>query len=78
LKDLYRTVPGLTVPMYWQPGLPSCQQFGFDPDQDPKWRSGTVANTSANRALTIFAHLFSAISGIQSHMLPQCTYWLSL
>jgi len=29
----------------WQPGPPVCQRFGLDPDPDPKWRSGTVANS---------------------------------
>jgi hypothetical protein len=46
LWDLHRTVPELTVQVCWQPGLPIWQQFGFDPNRHPKWRSGTVANTS--------------------------------
>jgi len=39
------TVPELTVQVHWQPGLPIWQLFRLDPDPDPKWRSGTVANT---------------------------------
>jgi len=45
LGDLHRTVPELTVRVCWQPGPPIWQRFGFDPDPDPTWRSGTVANT---------------------------------
>jgi len=39
------SVPELTVPVYWQPGQQTSQWFGLDPDLDPKWRTGTVANT---------------------------------
>jgi len=45
LGHLHRTVPELTVRVCWQPGPPIWEWFGFDPDPDPKWRSGTVANT---------------------------------
>jgi len=47
LGDLHRTVPELTVWVCWQPRRPIWQRFGFDPDPDLKWRSGTIANTSA-------------------------------
>ena len=47
LGDLHRTVPGLTVRVCWQPGPPIWQRFSSDPDPDPKWRSGTVANTTS-------------------------------
>jgi len=46
LGGLHLTMPELTVWVYWQPGSPIWQQFGSDPDPDPKWQSGTVANTS--------------------------------
>jgi len=46
LGDFHRTVPELTVQVYWQPGPPICQQFGSDSDPDPKWQSTAVANTS--------------------------------
>jgi len=36
----------LTVQVYWQPGPPIWQRLGLDPDPDPKWWSGTSANTS--------------------------------
>jgi len=39
------TVPEWAVRIYWRPGPPISQRFGLDPDPDPKWRSGTVANT---------------------------------
>jgi len=39
------TVPELTVQVYWQPGPPIWQRLGLDPDPDPKWWSGTSANT---------------------------------
>jgi len=35
----------LTVRVYWHPVQPIWQWLGFDPDPDPKWWSGTVANT---------------------------------
>ena len=44
----HQIIPELTVWVYWQPGLPIWQRLGLDPDPDPKWQSGTVANT--NRA----------------------------
>jgi hypothetical protein len=58
LGDLHRTVPELTVRVCWQPGPPIWQRFGSDPDPDPKWRSGTVANTRCSWALeySCFAH----------------------
>jgi len=40
------TVPEWAVRVYWRPGPPIWPRFGLDPDPDPKWRSGTVANTS--------------------------------
>jgi len=42
----HRTVPELTVSVYWQPGPPIWQRFSPGPDPDPKWRSGTVAITT--------------------------------
>jgi len=48
LGDLHQTVPELTVRVCWQPRPPIWQQFDFDPDPDPTWRSGTVANTTIN------------------------------
>jgi len=38
------SVPEWAVRVHWRPGPPICQRFGLDPDPDPKWRSGTVAN----------------------------------
>jgi len=32
------------VGVNWRPGPPIWQRIGLDPDQDPKWWSGTVAN----------------------------------
>jgi len=40
------TVPECAVRDYWRPGPPISQRFGLDPDPDPKWRSGTIANTN--------------------------------
>jgi len=51
LGDFLWTVPKFTVRVYWQPGLSICERFGPDPDPDPKWRSGTVANTNHKRQL---------------------------
>jgi len=45
LGDLHRTVSEMTVRGYSQPGPTMWQKFGSDQDPDPKWRSGTVANT---------------------------------
>jgi len=42
----HRTVPELTVSVYWQPGPPIWQRFSSGPHPDPKWRSGTVAITT--------------------------------
>jgi hypothetical protein len=53
LWDLHRTVPELTVRVCWQPGQPLWQRCGFDPDPDPKWLSGTVANTTCTLLLII-------------------------
>jgi len=46
LGDIHQTVPELMVRVYWQPGPPIGQQFSWDPDPDPKRRSGTVAHNS--------------------------------
>ena len=43
------TVPEFTVQAHWQPGPPIWQWFRLDPDPDPKWQSGSVANTICNR-----------------------------
>ena len=40
------TVPEWAVQVYWRPGPPIWRRFGLDPDPNPKWRSGTVANTT--------------------------------
>ena len=45
LEDLHWTVPESTVQVYWRPGPPIWQPFDSDPDPNPKWLSGTVANT---------------------------------
>ena len=39
------TIPELTVCVYWRPRVRIWPWFGSNPDQDPKWRSGTVVNT---------------------------------
>jgi hypothetical protein len=46
MGDLHGTVPELTVRICWQPGPPISQWVGCNPDPDPKWQSGTVANTN--------------------------------
>jgi len=56
----HRTVPELTVQVHWQPRLPLWQRFGLDPDLDPKWRSGTIANT--RRAAPKLLILHSSVS----------------
>ena len=56
LGDLHRKVPELAVRVCWQPGLPIWQRLGFDPDPDPKWRSGTVANTTSSASLRSLHH----------------------
>jgi len=43
----HRTVPEWAVRVLWRPGPAIWQRFGLDPDPDPKWCSGTIANTSA-------------------------------
>ena len=48
LGDLHRTVPKFTVRVCWQPRPPIWQRLGCDPDPEPKWRSGTIANTRYN------------------------------
>jgi hypothetical protein len=48
LGDMHLTVPKLTVQVDWHPRPPIWQRFGSDPALDPKWRSGTVANTYWN------------------------------
>jgi hypothetical protein len=53
LEDIHPTVPELTLQVWWQPGPPLRQQFGSDPDQDPKWQSRTVANTSKVKKMTL-------------------------
>ena len=54
LGDVHRTMPELTVPVYWQPGPPIWQQFSSDPDSDQKWRCRTIANNTDGYAnLTI-------------------------
>jgi len=47
----HQTLHDLMVQVYWQPGPALWQRFGLDPDPDPKWRSGTVANTLYNPKL---------------------------
>jgi hypothetical protein len=46
LAVYHGTVPEWAVWVYWRPGLTFWQQFVLDPDPDPKWPSGTVANTT--------------------------------
>jgi len=41
----HQTVPGLTWQGYLKARLPFWQRLRSNPDPDPKWRSGTVANT---------------------------------
>jgi len=57
LGDLHRTVPELTVRVCWQPGPPIWQRFSSDPDPHPKWRSGTVANTTRNPNCNTLHHI---------------------
>jgi len=45
-RDFHRTMPELTVLVYWQPRPPICQLFCLDLDLDAKWQSITVANTT--------------------------------
>jgi len=40
-----RTIPELTVLVYWYSAPPFWQQFLLDADPDTKWLSGTVSNT---------------------------------
>jgi len=60
LGGLHRTVSELTFQVCWQPRPPIWQRFGSDTDLDPKWRSGTLANTSLeygqNGQRRLFAH----------------------
>jgi len=49
----HQTVPDSTVRVYRQPGLRISQQLGLDLDPDPKWRSGTVGNTTGH---PVWAH----------------------
>jgi len=59
------TVPEWAVQVYWQPGPPIWQRFGLDPDPDPKWRSGTVANTSHTDASRCFQMLPDRLNAMQ-------------
>jgi len=45
LGDFHRTVPELTVQVYWQPRPPIWQRLALYLDPDLKWCSRTVANT---------------------------------
>jgi len=55
------TVPEWAVRVYWRPGPPIWQRFGLDPDPDPKWRSGTVANTKQSGCLGGNAHFNGSV-----------------
>jgi len=46
LGDFHASVPEFMVRVQWQPWPPMWQRFSLDPDASPKWRSGTVANTT--------------------------------
>jgi len=60
LGDFHWMVPELTIWVYWQPGPPICQRFSCDPDQDPKQRSRTVANSNV---ICYFSHHIRAYEG---------------
>jgi len=47
LGAVHLTIPKLTVRVDWRPGPPIWRKFGSDPDLDPKWQSGIVANTTS-------------------------------
>ena len=66
----HQTVPELTVRVYWQPRPPIWERFGLYPDQDPKWRSGTVANTTLYHHLQVY--LQSALDHSLQVYLPTC------
>jgi hypothetical protein len=50
--DCHRIVPKLTVWVYWRSGLQIWQWFSSNLDPDPKWQSGTVANTWPEHGVT--------------------------
>jgi len=46
MRVYHGTVPEWAVEVYWRPGPPIWQWFGLDPDLDPMWRSGTIADAN--------------------------------
>ena len=61
LWDFHRTVPELTVQVYWKLRAAICQLFGFNLDPDLKWRSGPVVNVAPK----------SLGHGLQVHLQPR-------
>jgi hypothetical protein len=59
-----RTVPELTVQVNWRPGPPIWPLFGWDPDLDMKWRSGTVANTHCESRISVTSEVISTATSI--------------
>jgi hypothetical protein len=76
LGDWHRNVPELTVRVCWQPGPPICQRFGYDPDPDPMWRAGTVANTrrEARRELQFYSWVNLYLCKCRD-LSPNIVYW---
>jgi len=46
--NIHRTIPELTVWVYWRPCQPIWNQCCLYQDPDAKWHSATVANTNCN------------------------------
>jgi len=63
------TVPKWAVQVYWRPGPPIWQRFGLDPDPDPKWRSGTVANTTSGVANRFKQHGLQSVQSIATYII---------
>jgi len=78
LGAYHRTVPKLKVRIYWPPGPPIWQRFGLDPDQDPKWRSGTIANTSVGAHQPRFTLFYILPVSISPFSVRRRWDWLSI
>jgi len=63
--DYNWTIPESTVSANCQHWLPISQWLGSDQDADPKWRTGTVANTMAGMCLI----------GIGNHQGSEWRFW---
>ena len=55
LGDIHRTVPELTVRVYWQPGQATFKSFSSDPDRYPRPQGWNVPNTTSAKNISVRA-----------------------